>query len=93
MRGSGGKQYYVCARGGKPALARGLTQHPLAPIAEHGVTQPLCGNEGHPALGGLIATKNGHPNQRMTVPSSAREDLLKLFSRLDGLHGSASSTP
>lgn len=90
MRGMSRKEYDVRSFHGHTARARRLPQYPLASIAKNGVTQTLCRDEGDftgSIRNPLVNAKYGHPHERVTVPSSAREDLLKLLLGLDGLHG------
>ena len=90
MCGVSRKEYDMRSFHGHIARARRLPQYPLASIAKNGVTQTLCRDEGDFAgfvRHTLVNAKYGHPHERVTVPSSAREDLLKLLLGLDGLHG------
>lgn len=85
MRRTCGEQNYVRTNYREVALACGLPQNPLAPIAEDGVAQSLRSHERD--LSG-ISRSSQHANayERMVVSPSATEDLLKFLLGFDGLH-------
>ena len=90
MRSAGRKEQHTSSFHGHAARPRGLPQYPLAPVAKDRIAQTLRGHKGNLASiirQALVNAKYGHPHERVTVSSSAREDLLKLLLGLDGLHG------
>ena len=84
-----GKHQYIGPIFRKTAHTRGLPQHPFAPIAKDGVTQAFGSNKCHPAVDVLVTLKHGYAHKRASIPSSAREDPLKILLGLDGLHRGA----
>lgn len=80
-----GEQYYVHTNYREVALACGLPQNPLAPIAEDSITQSLRSYK-RDSSSILRPAQHAYAYERMVVSPSASEDLLKFLPGFDGLH-------
>ena len=65
----------------------GCPEHPLAPVAEDCVSQPLGGYERNPPFLVVPPLEHGDSHEGMVDPLTPGEDLLKVLLGFDGLHG------
>lgn len=85
MRVFGREENHVVTVQRKPALSCRFAQHTLAPVPEDGVSKPLRRDEGDPSGAALVKLSHSNAQEGVVEPLPAREDLLEITLRLDGL--------
>lgn len=86
MRLARREEDHVAPLDGEAGLLSRSTQNALAPVAVHGVSQPLSGNEGNPGRAAFVRPHHTHANDGVIESHPTPEDPLELRSGLDGLH-------